>query len=220
MRESGQVTRDISFCVAHLSTSSLSRCRVFGIPVTSSYRNDNCASQAWICRLRSISWGLLHRTHWLVWVYRGKDSQERYLEISRWLDTHLACASGARYRYSNYGQSVRAILSHNVVWFWPVTSSHTLGINKLWTPHEDRHDDEASQSFWKAVNHVFEVDVLYWLLKKLLLYPEGGLDGWEWALLCIKPPSSHPPMLVLIYVPEDCVSQVLWCCNITKRTHP
>jgi len=37
-----------------------------------------------------------------------------------------------------------------------------------------------------------KIYLLYWLLKKLLLYPGGGLgfDGWEWALLCIKPPSN------------------------------
>jgi len=30
--------------------------------------------------------------------------------------------------------------------------------NKLRTLHEDRHDNETSQSFWKSANHVFEAE--------------------------------------------------------------
>ena len=141
-----QVTRDISFCVAHLSTS---KCRVFGIPVTSSHRNDNCASQAWICRLWSISWRLLHCTHWLLWVCREKDFQEQYLwagHASHILQRGLVLASHIqshlRHQQTNFGLRMRI---------------------------------DTSQSFWKAVNHVFEAeDLLYWLLKKLLLWT------WIW----------------------------------------
>ena len=57
------------------------------------------------------------------------------------------------------GQGMRAI-SYNVVWFWPVTSSHTLGINKLSTNFGLRMRIDTSQSFWKAVNHVFEAEYL------------------------------------------------------------
>ena len=59
-------------------------------------------------------------------------------------------------------------------WFWSVTSSHTLGINKLRTPHEDRHnDDKTSQSFWKAANHVFEAEDLFIVLttKEVIIIP-------------------------------------------------
>ena len=176
-----QVTRDISFCVAHLSTS---KCRVFGIPVTSSHRNDNCASQAWIW---SISWRLLHCTHWLLWVCREKDFQEQYLwagHASHILQRGLVLASH--------------IQSH---------LRHQQTINKLWTPHEDRHQSvllEGSKScIWGRRFIVLTT-------KEIIIMDLDLVGGSEHYSV-----SSHPPMLVLIYVPEDCVSQIL-----CKRTHP
>jgi len=71
--------------------------------------------------------------------------------------------------------------------FWPGTFSHTSGTNKLRTLHEDRHDDETSQSFWKAANHVFEAEDSFIVLTTREMM--GGSEHYS--------VSSHPPILVL-----------------------
>ena len=144
---------------------------------------------------------------WWYWWYKSSLDFRKTLLLSQELETLLLCNTIPQTGFGLAFGSIRV---------WPVTSSHTLGINKLWTPYEDRHDDKTSQSFWKAANHVFEAEDLSIILttKETLKVGLDLMGGSKHYFV-----SSHPPMLVLAWVLCD-VNLILWCYGVTKKTHP
>jgi len=128
---------------------------------------------------------------WWYWWYKSSVDFRKTLLLSQELETLLLC---------NTIPQTGLGLAFGSIRVWPVTSSHTLGITKLWTPYEDRHDDKTSQSFWKAANHVFEAEDLSIILttKETLKVGLDLMGGSKHYFV-----SSHSPMLVLAWVLYD-----------------
>jgi len=69
---------------------------------------------------------------------------------------------------------------------------------------------KTSQSFWKAANHVFEAE-------NLLTTKETMPWRWTWIWWVGVSTTASAGLSALR---RYCVSLILWCCNVTKKTHP